>query len=228
MNMRQCALLLTVVVLTAGLVGAAGPSKAVRFETGPSDPGAGAGPDALQWIDYWNTSSANYYTWDGLFYMSNLFKPQGTWYPLDVVALEVLAVGIDGLTNTGSAGVLDGVAVFDPTGALLARELNVNAQVGVWTIVNLTSPPRISTGNFFGGLWNSTGIDLGYQCTATGWTPPPTEPFNCVDYTGATAGGTGAWAPSDCGNSYPTVSAASVRAQVDTNVPVELMRFTAD
>jgi hypothetical protein len=223
--MKRALLVLVVVTLVGSIALAAGPTRDRKIINGPDTGGEPFNGEALQWIDYWNTASASYYTWNGLFYMSNLFKPDGTWYPLDVVALEVLAVGLDGATATGAAGVIDGVAVFDPGGTLLARELNVNAQVGIWTIVNLTSPPRINTGNFFGGLWNSTGIDLGYQCTAVNWTPPPTEPFNCIDYTGATAGGNGAWAPSDCGNQYSTVSAASVRAQVDTNVPVELMRF---
>jgi hypothetical protein len=223
--MKKVLLALVVVSLVGSIALAAGPARDRKIINGPDTGGEPFNGEALQWIDYWNTMSASYYTWNGLFYMSNLFKPDAMWYPLDVVALEVLAVGLDGNTATGAAGVLDGVAVFDSGGTLLARELNVNAQVGIWTIVNLTSPPRINTGNFFGGLWNSTGIDLGYQCSAVNWTPPPTEPYNCIDYTGATAAGNGAWAPSDCGTQYPTVSAASVRAQVDTNVPVELMRF---
>ena len=223
--MRKALFAVLVVCLVAGIAFAAQPTKARRVNPGPAAGQPPSGGDALQWIDYWNTSSGAYYTWNGEFYMSNLFKPDASWYPLDVVALEVMAVGIDGSTATGASGFINGVAVFDPSGTLLARELAVAAQVGVWTMVNLSSPPRINTGNFFGGLWNSTGVDLGEQCTAINWTPPPTEPYNCIDYTGATAGGNGAWAPSNCGDQYGTVSAASVRAQVNTNVPVELMRF---
>ena len=226
--MRRVLLLVLVAGLVAGIAVAAQPAKDRQVAPTAGALQAPAGGDALEWIDYWNTSSASYYTWNGLFYMSNLFKPDAGWYPLDVVALEVLAVGIDGNTATGASGFINGVAVFDPTGALLAREIAVAAQVGVWITVPLSTPPRINTGNFFGGLCNSTGIDLGYQCTAVNWTPPPTEPYNCIDYSGATAGGNGAWTPSDCGNSYPTVSAASVRAQVNTNVPVELMNFNIE
>ncbi len=226
--MRKVLLVLVVVTFVSGVALAAGPARDHKIVNPPADTYEPLGDRALEWIDYWNTSSAAYYSWNGFFYMSNLFKPDGGWYPLDVVALEVMAVGLDGNTATGAAGVINGVAVFDPTGILLARELDIAAMVGVWTIVNLTVPPRINTGNFFGGIWNSTGIDLGQQCTAVNWTPPPTEPFNCISFSGATAGGTGAWAPSDCGNSYPTVSAASVRAQVDSNVPVELMRFDVE
>jgi len=226
--MRKAMLVVVVCCLIAGIAVAAAPTKAKRVVAGPGAAVPPQGGDALQWIDYWNTSSALFYTWNGTFYMSNLFKPQGGWYPLDVVALEVLAMGLDGNTVTGAAGTLDGAAVFDPAGTLLARELNIPAQVGIWTMVSLATPPRINTGNFYGGLWNSGGIDQGYQCTATNWTPPPNEPFECVSYSGATAGGNGAWAPEGCGAQYPTVSAASVRAQVNTNVPVELMRFDVE
>lgn len=226
--MKRIMFVVVVCCLIAGIAVAAAPAKDKRVIPGPNAALPPHGGDALQWIDYWNTSSAYYYQWNGSFYMSNLFKPQGSWYPLDVVALEVLAIGLDGNTVTGAAGTLNGAAVFDPTGTLLARQLNIPAQVGIWTMVNLTTPPRINTGNFYGGLWNSTSIDLGYQCTAVNWTPPPTEPFDCVSYSGATAGGNGAWAPENCGAQYGTVSAASVRAQVNTNVPVELMRFDVE
>jgi hypothetical protein len=227
--MKRIVFVVVVCCLIAGIAVAAAPTKAKRVAPGPGASVLPQGGAALQWIDYWNPSSALFYTWNGTFYMSNLFKPQGGWYPLDVVALEVLAVGLDGNTVTGAAGTLNGAAVFNAAGtAVLARELNVAAQVGIWTMVNLSSPPRINTGNFYGGLWNSTSVDQGYQCTATNWTPPPTEPFNCVSYSGATAGGNGAWLPSDCGAQYGTVSAASVRAQVNTNVPVELMRFDVE
>lgn len=226
--MKKAMLLVVVSFLIAGIAVAAAPTKGQRVVPGPGAAAPPQGGEALQWIDYWNTSSANYYFWNGNFYMSNLFKPQGGWYPLDVVALEVLAMRLDGSTVTGAAGTLNGAAVFDPSGTLLARELNIPAQVGVWTMVNLTTPPRINTGNFYGGLWNSTSVDLGYQCTAINWTPPPTEPFEALVYSGATAGGNGPWAPGGYGATYPTVSAASVRAQVNTNVPVELMRFDVE
>jgi hypothetical protein len=230
--MKKMMFVVVVCCLIASIAFAAAPAKGRKVVPGPNAAVPPQGGDALQWIDYWNTSSVNYYTWGGNFYMSNLFKPQGTWYPLDVVALEVLMVGLDGNTATGAAGTLNGAAVFNAGGtAVLARELNIPAQVGVWTLVNLTTPPRINTGNFYGGLWNSNDaamIDLGYQCTAANWTPPPTEPFNCIFYSGATAGGNGAWAGNDCGSLWPTVSAASIRAQVNTNVPVELMRFDVE
>jgi hypothetical protein len=228
--MKKAMLLVVVCCLIASVAVAATPAKGKKVVPGPGAAVPPPGGDALQWIDYWNTSSATYYTWTGFFYMSNLFKPQAGWYPLDVVALEVMPMGLDGNTVTGAAGTLNGVAVFDPAGTILARELNVPANVGVWTLVNLTTPPRINTGNFYGGLWNSSYVDLGFQCTAINWTPPPTEPFECVDTAGGspTAGAPGPWAPSGCGAQYGTVSAASVRAQVNTNVPVELMRFDVE
>ena len=227
--MKKALFVVVICCLIAGIAVAAAPAKAKRVVPGPNAAMPPQGGDALQWIDYWNTSSALFYTWNGTFYMSNLFKPQAGWYPLDVVALEVLAVGLDGNTVTGAAGTLNGAAVFNAAGtAVLARELNIPAQVGIWTMVNLTTPPRINTGNFYGGLWNSTSVDQGYQCTAINWTPPPTEPFEDITYSGATAGGNGAWAPGGAGGQYGTISAASVRAQVNTNVPVELMRFDVE
>jgi hypothetical protein len=195
---------------------------------------------ALVTLDYYNLASAAFYNWSGDFYMSNLFKPAGGSYPLDVIALEVYADGLDNNTVTGAAGVLNGVAVFDPAGTILKRELAVPVAVRTWTTVPLTPPlPNIATGNFYAGLWNSadasaggaiTAInDAGVQASATAWTGPPTEPFECMDGpTGSTAGGAGPWAPGGCGAAYATVSAASVRAQINTNVPVELMRFVAE
>jgi hypothetical protein len=202
--------------------------------SGPNAAGSPDGSKALEWIDYWNTGGSQF-TWSGdPAYMSNVFKPAAGLYPLDVVALEVWAYALDDNTTTGAAGTLNGVAVFDPAGTLLARELNISAQVKTWVNVPLTSPPRINTGNFIAGLWNSaagSGVynDAGYQCTALGWTAPPTEPMVFMTAgSAATAGGAGPWSPDTWGSGYSTVSAASVRAQIDSNVPVELMRFDVD
>lgn len=221
--MRNVVLAIIVVALAAGVAVAEKPMKA-DHNSGKS---AMVPPsnEALQWIDYYNEGAAGFYGWNGLFYMSNLFKPDAGWYPLDVVALEVFPHELDGSTVTGNAGMIDGVAVFSPGAGILARELAVPGTVRTWTLVNLTSPPRITTGNFYGGIWNSTGIDGGRQASATGWTAPPTEPFTCLDGTAA-AGAT--FTVNTCGDAYGTVSAAAVRAQVDSNVPVELMRFDVD
>jgi hypothetical protein len=226
--------MVVVCCLIAGIAVAAAPTRVRQAAGAPNAAGAPAGGEALQWIDYWNTSGAFYYTWSGNpDYMSNVFKPTAGWYPLDVVALEVWAFALDNNQTTGAAGVLNGVAVFDPAGGLLARQLNINAQVKTWTNVPLSSPPRINTGNFIAGLWNSNDgsslNDAGYQCTAINWTAPPTEPLIFLTAgSGATAGGAGPWIPTDWGAGYSTVSAASVRAQVNTNVPVELMRFDVE
>jgi hypothetical protein len=231
------ALVLVVVIALIGAVTvlAAQPAKGVRSTTAGNSARPPAGADALQWIDYWNNSSAFFYTWTGSFYMSNVFKPQAGWYPLDVVALEVFADSLDGSQVTGAAGVLDGVAVFDPAGNVLWRQLNLNLPVRTWTQVPIATPPRITSGNFFGGMWNdnvagtpSIVDDGGYQCTAINWSAPPTEPFTCMNNPANTAGGPGAWTANTCGSTYPTVSAASVRAQINSNVPVELMRLGAE
>ncbi|HQN96936.1 MAG TPA: hypothetical protein PLM61_11230 [Thermoanaerobaculales bacterium] len=230
--MKKAVLAVVVCCMIAGLAMAAGPTR-VRQTGGPNAAGAPPAGEALEWIDYWNTGGS-FYTWSGApNYMSNVFKPTAGWYPLDVVALEVWAFALNNNTATGAAGVLNGAAVFDLAGGVLARELNINAQVKTWTNVPLASPPRISTGNFIAGLWNSNDgtnyNDAGYQCTAVNWTPPPTEPLMFLTHgTAGTAGAAGPWTLTDWGATYGTVSAASIRAQVNTNVPVELMRFDVE
>jgi hypothetical protein len=229
--MKNVLIVGAMLVLVGGVVWAAAPVSRHLESTGALNAAGGPpGGEALEWLDYWNTSGS-YYTWSGTpNYMSNVFKPQGTWYPLDVVAVEVWAYALDNNVTTGAAGVLNGVAVFDPAGAILARELNIAAQVKTWTNVPISSPPRINTGNFIAGLWNSNDgtdyNDAGYQCTAINWTAPPTEPLIFMTAgTAGTAGAAGPWVTANWGANYSTISAASIRAQVDTNVPVELMRF---
>ncbi|MEN8162949.1 MAG: hypothetical protein ABFS37_02375 [Acidobacteriota bacterium] len=217
--MRKIAFIFVAVALVGAVALAVGPSKAEKVDR----PANVESPDrAPQTIDYWGAGGAAFYSWNGDFYMSNLFKPTAGWYPLAVTSLDVMPARLDGLTGTGSAGVLDGVGVFDTAGGVLSRELAVAGSVNVWMNVPLSTPPQIATGNFYGGLWNGTA-DGGLQTTASNWTAPPTEPFNCLNGTGAAAAGP--FTPSFCGDQYGTVSAASVIANVNTNIPDELMVF---
>ena len=218
--MRKIVFVFVAVALVGTVALAVGPSKAEKVNR----PVNVQSPDrAAETIDYWGAGGSSFYTWSGIMYMSNLFVPTAGWYPLDVTSLDVMPARLDGSTASGFAGVLDGVAVFDTGGAVLSRELAVNGSVNVWINVPLSSPPQIAAGNFFGGIWNSTGVEGALQTTASNWTAPPTEPLNCLD--GASAAAAGPFVPSNCGDAYSTVSAASVIANVNTNVPVELMRF---
>lgn len=187
-------------------------------------------PKALVTLDYVDLAGT-FYLWNGTFYMSNIFKPGGGDYPLQVVALEVYYTGLDDLTT--GAGTIDGVRVFDPAGTVLATELGIPATIDAWTVVNLTAPPTIATGNFIAGGWNSYASASDYNdamlqgSANVSWVAPPDEPFVAVGG-GASAGAAGPWSVSAPGTAYTTVSAATVRAQINTNVPVELMRFAAE
>ncbi|MBK8595547.1 MAG: hypothetical protein IPP07_13510 [Holophagales bacterium] len=191
-------------------------------------------PSAAVVLDYLDPASAAFYSWTGNMYLSNLFIPAGGSYPLDVTDLEVFATSLDGSEVTGAAGVLDGVAVFDAAGTtILNRKLAVNMTVATWTTIPLVAPlPSIASGNFYAGGWNNSvtgtpndGLQQGSANAA--WTGAG-EPLNCITFTGAAAGdagAAGAWAPNGCGAAYSTVSAVAIRAHINTNTPVELMRF---
>lgn len=186
-------------------------------------------PKALVTLDYVD-AGGTFYLWNGTFYMSNVFKPGATDYPLQVVALDVYYTGLDDLTT--GAGVIDGVRVFDPAGAILATELNIAATIDAWTNVPITSPPTIAAGNFVAGGFNNYVSAADYndamlQGSAINWTAPPDEPFVAVNG-GASAAAAGPWTVSAAGATYTTVSAATVVATINTNVPVELMRFAAE
>lgn len=198
-------------------------------------------PSVAVVLDYLDPASSAFYTWTGNMYLSNLFIPAGGSYPLVVTDLEVFAPSLNGSEVTGAAGVLDGVAVFDAAGTtILNRKLAVNATVATWTTIPLVAPlPQIASGNFYAGGWNNNaagstpsapsipndGLQQGSANAA--WTGAG-EPLNCISFTGATAGDAGAagpWAPDGCGAVYSTVSAVAIRAHINTNTPVELMRF---
>ncbi len=225
--MRKVIIFAIVVALVGAAAVMAEQPRRQRVDNPPANAAQPPAADrALVWLDYWN-AGGSHFTWGGNMYMSNLFKPTaGTW-PLDVVALEVYTRTLDGSTVTAAAGTLNGVAVFDPAGAVLSRQLNIAVTNRTWTQVPLVTQPTITTGNFYAGLWNdAVAGDRGWQCTALGWTTPPDEPFACITAgTAGTANGAGPWTVGACGSGYSTVSAASIRAQVNTNVPVELMSF---
>ncbi len=189
-------------------------------------------PLALVTLDYYDTATTAY-GWTGNFYMSNLFMPTAGSWPLQVLALEVYANALDNVETVGTPGVLNGVAVFDPTGAILARDLGVAATVKTWTTVPLSAPPVIAAGNFVAGMWNSNvgagaRNDAGLQASAMNWPGAAgTEPFRAVGG-GMTAGAAGPWVVDTAPSSYTTTSAAAVRAQINTGVPVELMRFEVE
>ncbi|MCE7957979.1 MAG: hypothetical protein DYH06_08595 [Acidobacteria bacterium ACB2] len=188
-------------------------------------------PKALVTIDYVDTGST-FYTWGGDNYMSNIFKPAGGSYPLDVVSLDVYYSYID--DSSTAAGSIDGVRVFDEAGTVLASQRGVAGTPRTWVNVAFASPPQIAAGNFIGGTWNSNVSSTDRNdCPIQGavnanWTAPPVEPFRLLTG-GATAGAAGPWTVVDAGAAYTTTtSAATVIANINTNVPVELMRFSAE
>jgi hypothetical protein len=201
--------------------------------------GTSEGGETLYTLDYFFAGPAGTYTWNGTFYMSNMFKPDPLWYPFGIMTVEVNPARLGGLTTTGVAGTIAGVRIFTgagPTVNVAASRLALTgAAVGTWYPVNFTAATAvvIGSGNFWAGLWNSTGVEGGLQGEATGWVAPPVEPFECINSGGATpsAGGAGPWslhATGDCGDQYGTTSAATVRVTVDDTVPVELMRFSVE
>jgi hypothetical protein len=199
-------------------------------------------PEALHTLDYFFSGPAGTYTWTGLFYMSNMFKPDPLWYPFGIMTVEVNPAQLDGATTTGAMGTIDGVRVFTGTfgyGAtvnVVASRLNLTgAAVGTWYPVVFTAATAvvINSGNFWAGMWNSSYVEGGLQGEATGWVTPPVEPFECINSPGTApnAGGPGPWTlhlSGNCGDQYATTSAATVRVTVDDAVPVELMRFSID
>lgn len=198
-------------------------------------------PKATYLIDYFDAGSASTYTWNGQFYMSNMFKPAaaGVPYPFWVSTVEVFPGGIDGQTTTGATGTIDGVRVFAPMGTgsltVAAEMFGIQGSARVWNAVNFATATAatIASGDFFAGMWNSTSLDLGLQGSATGWTGPPVEPMDCINTAGGggSANAAGPWfvhSSGACGDQYGTTSAAAVRVVADDSIPVELMTFTAE
>jgi hypothetical protein len=201
-----------------------------------------AGGGAQYWLDYFNAGPAGTYLWNGLFYMSNMFKPDPAWYPFGILTVEVFPGRLDGLTTTSAAGIIDGVRVFTGAGGnaslvnVVAEQFDVAGAAQVWVPVNWATgtAPVISSGDFWAGIWNSTDVEGGLQGSTNGsWIGPPVEPFECIDFlTGTpTAQSAGPWylhLTGNCGDQYGTTSAAAVRVLVDDTIPVELMRFSVE
>jgi hypothetical protein len=236
--MRKMLVAVAVVALIAGAVYADQNVKGARKDmtlpqTNPD------GGEAQYLLDYFFDGPAGTYTWTGLFYMSNMFKPDPGWYPFGIMTVEVNPAYIDGLGTTGVVGNIDGIAIFTgfgPTVNVAARTLGVPGTVGAWVPYSFTAGNAvvINSGNFWAGIFNSSYMEGGLQGSAINWTGPPVEPFECVDTTvvgSPTAGAAGPWmlhVPGNCGDQYGTTSAATVRVTVDDTVPVELMRFTVE
>lgn len=238
---KPVALLVAAALLTVAAAGYAATQtgkSARKTRTKAAVPAASiakkASPKALVTLDYFNLGSAAFYYWGGPNYMSNIFQPGAGDYPLDVVSAEVYYAALDDVTTTGAAGTIDGVRVFDPAGAILASQLGVPGLANSWNTVTFTTPPTIAAGTFLAGGFNSyvssTDRNDGMlQGSAQAWTGPPTEPFRMLDAgTAATAGSPGPWTVMDSGAAWATTSAASIRVTINTNVPVELMRFDAE
>ena len=92
---------------------------------------------------------------------------------------------------------------------------------------------QIAAGNFWGGGWQVYESTPGAfadrpRCgTATGAWTSANEPQ--AGFTGNTTSQAAAgWTATQIGSGYSTASAAMVRAVVDSNVPVELMRFNVE
>ena len=237
--MRKITIVVALVALVGMVVFADNNARDKRVDlpmTGGSIDGAGK---ALHTLDYFFVGPAGTYTWGGEFYMSNMFKPDPTWYPFGIMTVEVNPGRLGGSTATGAGGTIAGVRIFTgagPTVNVAAERLALTgAAVGTWYPVTFTAATAvvIGSGNFWAGLWNSTDVEGGLQGEATGWVAPPVEPLECINSAGATptAGGAGPWslhAAGNCGDQYGTTSAATVRVTVDDAVPVELMRFSVE
>jgi hypothetical protein len=193
--------------------------------------------EAQYLLDYFFEGPAGVYTWNGFFYMSNMFKPDPGWYPFGIMTVEVLPARIDGFSTTGAVGSIDGIAIFTgagPTVNVAAQTLGMAGTVAAWVPYSFTAGNAvvINSGNFWAGIFNNT-LEGGLQGSAINWTGPPVEPFECIDTAvgSPTAGAPGPWTlhdPGDCGDQYGTTSAATVRVTVDDTVPVELMRFSVE
>jgi len=218
---------LVIVVLVAVVAVAADSTKEMQLRV-PEDRDFGGSAtkatEAIEVIDYWS-GAGGLWTWGGTdFYLANLFKPDPTWYPLNILNLEVIFGEVDG----GTIGTVNRVRVFGPALSVLGEVVN-QAGVGTTTWVPFTfaTPINIAAGDFFGGAWNTT-LENNLGGTATGWTAAtPAEPQVRIQG-GASSGAAVGWVSDQIGAGYPTVSCAVARATVDSNVPVELMRFSVE
>lgn len=236
--MRRALVVVALVAVVGGIAYASDNVRGARVEMPNMDTTPMEGGETVYTLDYFFAGPAGTYTWNGLFYMSNMFKPDPSWYPFGIMTVEVNPGALDGTTATGAVGVIDGVRIFTgagPTVNVAAERFNLTGSVGTWLPVNFTagSAVVINSGNFWAGMFNSGGVEGGLQGSAVGWTGPPVEPFECIDTAGGspTAAGGGPWqlhATGDCGDQYGTTSAATVRVAVDDTVPVELMRFAVE
>lgn len=175
---------------------------------------------APQTIDYLAAPS---WTWGGGFYFGNLFHPTAGWYPVQVQSFDVVMYLVD---STGS-GVLDRVVLTNPAGSVLASAANVpGVATSTWVNIPLPTPQTIASGDFIGFVWQPSSGEVLMGGPGTNWlTSVSREPQRAGAGTAAAAGIT---VTSAIGNTWTTVSAAAIRANVDTNVPVELMAFSVE
>ena len=87
--MKRFAILMTVVILVGGGVYAADIQRGGKVTPSENIQAAPPAGEAVYWLDYYDEGSATFYYWEGQFYMSNLFKPDPSWYPFGVVQAEV-------------------------------------------------------------------------------------------------------------------------------------------
>ncbi|MCD4748003.1 MAG: hypothetical protein K8R59_01410 [Thermoanaerobaculales bacterium] len=177
---------------------------------------------APQTIDY---LAAPGWTYGDGFYFGNLFHPDGGWYPVQVQSFDVVMQNVDGTATT--TGVLDRVVLVNPAGSVLASAANVpGVAAGTWANIPLATPQTIASGDFIGFVWQPDSNERLYGGTATNWnTSVSREPHRAG---GGTAAAAAITVTSAIGSGYATVSAAAIRANVDTNVPVELMAFSVE
>lgn len=225
--MRRAACFVAI-LLAAGLVSAGSAEKVPEGKLDPAPPAFSGGGEAIEYLDYFDPAGFTW-TWgvDAPRYMGNVFVPVGGWYPLAIQRLEVIMAWVDG---TG-AGTVDRVAAFNDAGTMMASVAGLpGVLTGTWVPFTFASPyPEIAAGNFWGGVWQATGglEDRPLGGTATvAWTNF-TEPQRGISGPPTSAAPTG-WATTHIGSTYSTASATAIRAVVDTNIPVELMRFDVE
>ena len=217
--------LFVLAVLVLGVAVAVGAANMQRQRVDPievtADP-APAGDRAPQTISYLDVIGWN---WGSGFYFGNLFHPDGAWYPLQVQSFDVMMMVIDG--TTGSTGVLDRVVLTNPVGVVLGSAANVpGVQQQAWANIPLATPVTISSGDFIGFVWQPDSNEVLYGGIAVNWnTTVSREPHRAASGTAAAPVLT---VSSAIGSSFTTTSAAAIRANVDTNVPVELMAFDVE
>jgi hypothetical protein len=177
---------------------------------------------AAQTIDYLTSVG---WTWGSGFYFGNLFHPDGTWYPLQVQSFDVIMQHVDGTAAT--TGVLDRVVLCNPAGNVLASAVNVaGVPEGAWANIPLAAPVTITSGDFIGLVNQPGATEQLFGGTATNWnTTVSREPQRRGN---GTAAASILSITSGIGSNYATVSAAAIRANIDTNVPVELMAFDVE